>query len=44
MKRFILSKHSYENPEIIALDISASSEKYTNWIIGICETPKHKNI
>jgi periplasmic divalent cation tolerance protein len=44
LKKLILSNHSYENPEIIALDISAAYEKYANWIMGICETPKPKNI
>lgn len=32
--REIRSRHSYENPEIIALDVSTGSRDYLKWISG----------
>lgn len=29
--------HSYENPEIIALDMVAGSKDYLDWLVNFCE-------
>ncbi|MBM3896991.1 MAG: divalent-cation tolerance protein CutA [Thaumarchaeota archaeon] len=33
LRKFIESKHSYEVPEIITLNISNVSEKYMQWLV-----------
>jgi len=40
LKKLILSNHSYENPEIITLDISFASENYAAWVREFCGMPK----
>lgn len=36
IKTIIEANHSYETPEIIAMDISMASDDYANWIKSIC--------
>ena len=32
VQKFVLSRHPYELPELIAVRVSAGSKKYLNWI------------
>ena len=32
LQKFVLSRHPYELPELIAVRVSAGSKKYLNWI------------
>ena len=34
LEAFILSNHSYEVPEIVAIDAERVSDSYQNWLVG----------
>jgi len=35
----VKANHSYECPEIIALNVAAVSENYARWVRSVCKTP-----
>lgn len=37
INKFIHDNHSYDLPELIAVDISESSSEYASWIKSLCE-------
>lgn len=34
LQKFVLSQHSYETPEFVAIDTSSFSEEYARWVQG----------
>jgi periplasmic divalent cation tolerance protein len=41
IQRAILTLHSYEVPEILALPVAAGSSDYLTWIADSVRTPRH---
>jgi periplasmic divalent cation tolerance protein len=37
---YLLRKHPYDNPEVIALPVSKGSGRYLDWIIDECAPPQ----
>lgn len=40
--RVVRENHSYENPEIIALDVAGAAPLYADWVAGLCKLPRKK--
>ena len=36
IERYIKANHSYECPEIIAMEVAAASENYASWVRSAC--------
>ncbi len=37
LRKAVKNNHSYENPEIIAIDVSDATDDYINWVINACK-------
>lgn len=41
IEEYIKANHSYECPEIIAMEVTAASEKYASWVRSACMRAKN---